>query len=59
MTPFCVHFWRRGFWFRIYGYGLHVKLSKDHVKLFGERYGYRKAWYFAGLRFEFLRPSGV
>jgi hypothetical protein len=48
--------WRRGFWFRIKGHGLHVKLAKGHEPLFSERYGYRRAWYFAGLRFEGLKP---
>ncbi|CAB5212482.1 hypothetical protein UFOVP194_20 [uncultured Caudovirales phage] len=46
------------FYFRILGYGLHIKPSKNHVKLFSERYGYKKAYYFAGLRFEFLKPKG-
>lgn len=48
--------WRWGFWFRVRGYGLHVKAAKGHEPLFSERYGYTKAWYFAGLRFEYLMP---
>jgi hypothetical protein len=56
MTKRCFYFcaWRTGFWFRIFGVGLHVKLAKHHVPLFSERNGFRKAYYFAGLRFEFL-----
>ncbi len=46
----------RGFWFRVFGYGLHINLAKHHLPLFSERYGYRKAWYFAGLRVEVLKP---
>ncbi|MGL5117550.1 MAG: hypothetical protein ACRC7C_19735 [Beijerinckiaceae bacterium] len=48
--------WSRGFSFRVLGYGLHVKLAKGHLPLFSERYGYRHAWYFAGLRIEVLKP---
>lgn len=48
--------WREGFWFRILGYGLHVKRARDHVKLFSERGGYRKALYACGLRIEALKP---
>lgn len=43
-------------WFRIKGYGLHVKRSKGHEPFFSERYGYTKALYLLGLRFELLRP---
>jgi hypothetical protein len=50
-------FWRWGFCFRILGYGLHVKPPKGHEPLFSERNGLRKAYYFAGMRFEFLRPA--
>ncbi len=48
---------QRVIWFRFYGYGLHVKLAKGHRKLFSERNGYRKAYYFCGLRFELLGRS--
>lgn len=52
------HAWRWGFWLRPFGgCGIHVKLSKGHIPLFSERYGYKKAYYFAGLRIEFLGPS--
>lgn len=50
-------FWRRGFWFRVFGWGLHVKLARGHVPLFSEHYGYRRAWYVAGLRIEVLRRT--
>ena len=51
--------WDEGFWFRIFGYGLHVKLSKNHNPLFSERNGYRKAWYLLGLKWEILKPYGL
>jgi hypothetical protein len=51
---FCGCVWRWGFWVRVLGFGVHVKLAKGHVPLFSERNGFRKALYFAGLRFEFL-----
>ncbi len=49
-------FFRWGFWVRIFGYGLYVKPSRGCEPLFSERYGFRKAWYFAGLRWEILKP---
>ena len=49
--------WKWGFWFRIYGRGLHVKLAKGHEPLFSERYGYSKAWYIFGLRIEPLKKD--
>lgn len=48
--------WSRGFWVRVLGYGPHVMVARNHVKLFSESAGYRKAWYFAGLRFSWLTP---
>jgi hypothetical protein len=51
---FCA--WSRGFWFRLFGYGIHTKIAKGHQPLFSERYGLRKAVYLFGLRFELLRP---
>jgi hypothetical protein len=47
-----------GFWFRVFGYGLHVKLAKGHVPLFSERYGYSKPLYLLGLRIELLKAAG-
>ena len=55
--PFALCIWGAGFWFRVYGYGLHIKLRAGHVPLFSERYGYRKAHYIGPLRIEVLRPS--
>jgi hypothetical protein len=57
MPIFCWHAWDRGFWFRIFGYGLHIKLRKGHVPLFSERYGYRIAHYIGPLRIEVLRRA--
>ena len=48
--------WRWGFWFRIAGWGLHIKPARGHVKLFSERYGYRRVLYALGLRIEVLEP---
>lgn len=45
-----------GFWFRIYGYGLHVCTRPRERALFSERYGYAKALYAFGLRLEWLVP---
>lgn len=48
MKAFSYFWWPRdkhgppGFWFRIFGYGLHVKVAKGHRPLFSERYGYVK-----------------
>lgn len=52
-------FFRWGVVFRVRGYGLHIKLARGHVKLFSERYGYRKAYYLAGLRLEVLTPRAA
>lgn len=56
MTDTSFYCWKYGFFFRICGYGLHVKSAKGHRPLFSERHGYTKAWYFLGLRFEILKP---
>lgn len=45
-----------GFWFRVFGYGLHVSTKPRSAALFSERYGDRKALYLCGLRFEVLKP---
>lgn len=55
--PFFMSLWSRGMWFRLWGYGLHVKLRAGHEKLFSERYGYRRALNVGPLRFEVLKPS--
>jgi hypothetical protein len=56
-NAFAVCVWPRGFWFRLFGYGPHVKARAGHVPLFSERYGYRKALYIGPLRIEWLRPA--
>lgn len=53
-TYICFFHW--GFFFRVWGYGLHIKRAKGHIPLFSERNGYKKAHYFFGLRFMCLRP---
>lgn len=30
------------FWFRVFGYGLHIKDTTRHALLFSERYGHTK-----------------
>lgn len=62
LGPFYGTTWRRshgwsgsGFWFRIYGYGLHVSTRKREAAHFSERNGMHKAWYFCGLRLEVLK----
>ena len=32
------------FWFRIFGYGLHIKDTKRHQLMFSERNGLTKYW---------------
>jgi hypothetical protein len=62
LGPFYATAWRNrqhaatGFFFRLFGYGLHVSTRKPEAALFSERYGYRKALYLFGLRFEVLKP---
>ena len=51
---FCGHRWKRGFWFRLYGYGPHI--ARDRLVLFSERYGFRKIWRLGRWSFEWLRP---
>ena len=47
---------KAGFCFRVFGYGLHVLDATGYEPLFSERYGFKKAYYFFGLRFEVLEP---
>lgn len=47
---------KHGFWFRIFGYGLNIKLRSKHIVVFSERYGHRKVHYFGPLVWEMLRP---
>lgn len=46
-----------GAWFRVKGWGVHVGNHKIEDALFSERYGYTRAIYLLGLRFELLRPE--
>lgn len=39
---FCYHKSQGYFWFRFFGYGLHIKDSKVTPMLFSERYGHTK-----------------
>jgi len=43
------------FWFRIFGYGLHIK-KHDADMLFSERYGYERYYVLFGLRARILKP---
>lgn len=51
-----VVFDRGVFLLRVFGYGFQLKRAEGHRPLFSERYGYRKAYYFAGLRLQFFKP---
>jgi hypothetical protein len=57
---FCWHLcwepWRRALWFRVRGWGLHICNRKRTDAMFSERYGYRRALYVFGVRFEVLWP---
>ena len=45
------------FWFRIFGWGLHIRPKKGYVPLFSERYGYTKPLYIGPLRIELLKGT--
>ena len=45
------------FWFRICGWGLHLRASKGYIPMFSERYGYTKALYLGPLRIQVLTPN--
>lgn len=44
--------WKWGIWFRVHGRGPHI--ARDRLKLFSERYGYRKVWRLGRWSFEWL-----
>lgn len=46
-----------GFWFRVFGYGLHIRRSAGYQPLFSERYGFVRPLYIGPLRIEALRPD--
>lgn len=63
LGPFYATAWRSapiygttGFWFRLYGYGLHVCNRARDEALFSERYGFKRALYIFGWRIEVLKP---
>lgn len=43
-----------GFWFRLFGIGLSIELSKYHKPMFSERIGKTKPFYIFGLRIKYL-----
>ena len=49
--------WKWGFWFRVFGYGIHVRRIESHDPMFSERYGFTTAYYVFGLRLKFLTPE--
>lgn len=57
--PLSLCAWNRGFWVRVFGYGLHVKLRKGHQPLFSERMGIRKPLYVGPFRLEWLTKSAA
>jgi hypothetical protein len=44
------------FWFRLFGYGLWIRLRKHHVVLFSERYGHTKVYYIGPFVMKVLKP---
>jgi len=54
---FSGHYYCGILWFRIYGYGLHIRPSKNFVPYFSERNGYTKAYYIGPVRLEILKPG--
>lgn len=57
LGPLCGMVWAKGGWFRLFGYGLHIQDARGYVRLFSERYGYRRAHYFGRVRLMFLSPK--
>jgi hypothetical protein len=49
-----VTIWRRGGWFRIFGYGLWFGI--DHQPLFSERYGFDRVYRIGRLAVKVLKP---
>lgn len=45
--------WKWGFWFRLFGHGLHVTSQQP---FFSERYGFRRGLRVFGWKFERLKP---
>lgn len=45
------------FWFRIFGYGLHIKDAKRHQLMFSERNGLTRYWKVGGWVVRVLTPN--
>ena len=50
--------WKGGFWFRVFGYGIHGKDLRDNDMLFSERMKKVKHYYFGSWSFKFLVRRG-
>lgn len=53
---FCYHRSKGYFWFRLFGYGLHVKDSTITPMLFSERNGYTKYLKVGKWKIKILKP---
>ena len=47
-------YYKKCFWFRLYGYGIWIAWRKNRVKLFSERNGYRKVYCLGRYAIQFL-----
>jgi len=56
---FGFHVWRWGFWFRLFGWGLHVRDTTTRRLLFSERNGLTKGLRLGRWYAKLLRPEGV
>jgi hypothetical protein len=57
---FHVHVGQAHYWFRVFGYGVHVKdLRRDAYVPFSERNGLRKVWYVGPFKVGLLRRKEV
>lgn len=54
--PFSCYGWDSGFWFRLFGYGLMVRVASKNPEMFSERYGYTKVLRVFGLYITALKP---
>lgn len=48
--------WPRGFWFRIFGYGINIHRRSTHRVYFSERYGHNRWYYIGPICWRPLRP---
>lgn len=54
--------WHKGegvIWFRVFGYGLHVKDTRKRFLLFSERNGYKKRLQIGNYSIRILKPNGI